>query len=279
MCAAAGTFNPFVGVSSEAGCTQCPMGQWCARGTAYPQPCAAGRVGDMPGQTSPMCTGVCAVGHYCVEGSTSTTAGVCAAGTFNPNNGVESEAGCETCPIGQWCARGTGLPYLCAAGRFGDSAGLTSRECTGACAVGHYCEEGSTSNTSSSCREATSPNALEPAPLLHAGALRRLAAIASRLRQLLAPLVVQLPARTTPSSAARAQQHACRARLAAIPRLARQLVACATSSTTAHSRILPQPSARCAKASRSSASLAAWMLQPRRSTSHGSTGDILHRQL
>ena len=61
----------------QTSCELCPLGFACSLGSATPQPCTAGRFGATPGQTSRDCTGACVKGHYCPEGSTSNTSGVC----------------------------------------------------------------------------------------------------------------------------------------------------------------------------------------------------------
>eukprot|EP00966_Prymnesium_polylepis_P118149 2731436-Prymnesium_polylepis.1 len=68
---------PRASLSSSAGCEGCTVGHWCTPGTERPEPCKAGRYGATAGQTNSECSGECSLGHYCEEGSTSSTYGVC----------------------------------------------------------------------------------------------------------------------------------------------------------------------------------------------------------
>ena len=74
-----GSFSNSTSLEVESGCEVCPLGRWCSLGTARPEPCAVGQYGASPGQTNRFCTGPCSTGHYCEEGSTSSTSGVCRA--------------------------------------------------------------------------------------------------------------------------------------------------------------------------------------------------------
>jgi hypothetical protein len=71
--------------------------------------CPAGTYGNRLGLSSPACSGLCPVGHYCPEGSIN--------GTF----------------------------HRCPAGRYGSSEGETDSSCSGECAPGYHCYEGSVS--------------------------------------------------------------------------------------------------------------------------------------
>ena len=53
----------------------CPPGAYCQR-DGYARPCPPGLYGSTPGLTGPACTGPCAPGHYCPQGSTNATAAV-----------------------------------------------------------------------------------------------------------------------------------------------------------------------------------------------------------
>jgi len=92
----------------------CPKGSYCPDGMIT-YPCPAGTYGAMTGTKTPACSGACRVGHYCLQGSISST-----------------EAKCP-------------------AGRYGTHPGLQDPLCSGLCAAGYYCPEGSTSSTSLAC--------------------------------------------------------------------------------------------------------------------------------
>ena len=140
---------------------------------APPIKCPAGTYGRTTGQTTSACSGKCAAGYYCGEGSTSPTqnpcpAGyVCAQGTGDPystNPPKPCQAGkiptqdppagsacvpcpagktsmaldtvCTTCRDGYYCAGGT-APVQCLSGTWS----LGGAACT-PCAAGYYCPRG-----------------------------------------------------------------------------------------------------------------------------------------
>ena len=64
---------------------QCEAGSYCVRGLR--RLCPAGRWGGRAGETEPKCSGECAAGHYCPQGSTSPTQMRCgAADVFCPTS-------------------------------------------------------------------------------------------------------------------------------------------------------------------------------------------------
>ena len=60
------------------GYSKCPKGHYCNRGRAHK--CPAGRYGDATGLTNPDCSGPCAGGYVCPEGSTVATHTLCGKG-------------------------------------------------------------------------------------------------------------------------------------------------------------------------------------------------------
>jgi hypothetical protein len=94
--------------------TKCPNGHYCPDGKVF-LPCPAGRYGDREGLGSPDCSGLCAQGHYCLEGSISAT------------------------------------DHLCPAGYYGDIHGLTNKNCSGLCLPGYYCPTGTIHSQEHSC--------------------------------------------------------------------------------------------------------------------------------
>ena len=72
-----GTYSSLTSLATEAQCEICGLGSFCPLAASAQELCAAGRFGDTRGQTTRQCTGACAAGHYCEEGSTSSTAAAC----------------------------------------------------------------------------------------------------------------------------------------------------------------------------------------------------------
>ena len=72
-----GTYSDATDLASVDGCSTCPVGHACGLGTSRPELCVAGQYGATPGQKVRACTGGCAEGHYCPEGSTNSTSVPC----------------------------------------------------------------------------------------------------------------------------------------------------------------------------------------------------------
>ncbi|ETP31356.1 hypothetical protein F442_19775 [Phytophthora nicotianae P10297] len=130
----------------------CEPGAFCIDGKKFL--CPAGRYGDKPGETSPLCTGLCTRGYYCPEGSTSPTqmecggdGFICRTGSREPlliPQGYYSVGITNTtrffqrpCEPGYFCANG--VKYQCPAGTYGATSGLSTADCSGKCAPGYFC--------------------------------------------------------------------------------------------------------------------------------------------
>jgi hypothetical protein len=94
----------------------CPVGHYCSDGSVY-RSCPVGTYGSEKGLTTPLCSGDCSPGYYCLEGS----------------------------------LHAKSLP--CPAGRYGLIHGLGNANCSGLCSEGYYCPEGSVSPTQRECGE------------------------------------------------------------------------------------------------------------------------------
>ena len=86
------------GVTFKASLTACPVGSYCATGTASSASalCAAGYYGATVGQNVSTCSGPCSAGYYGPAGSTSATQ--------------------VQCPVGSFCAPGSAAAAACPAG-------------------------------------------------------------------------------------------------------------------------------------------------------------------
>lgn len=158
------------------GWADCPAGSYCADDDAVRRLCPAGRFGADTRMRTSACSGECAAGYTCNEGSTTAAGqGTCvdastycpsgsssatpvtsgfysvgvAGGIPEPGDGSLPRVGQMRCPAGMYC-RG-GEARLCPAGRFGSSSGLTNDECSGSCSAGFYCPSGSISAKQVSC--------------------------------------------------------------------------------------------------------------------------------
>ena len=114
------------------------------------------------------CSGPCAAGYFCGQGSTTATASECGGESFycppgssapNPvspgffttgGSGPTTRTAAQPCSLGHFCI-GDGLSRPCAAGRFGGSPELQTSDCSGLCSAGYYCGPASNSSTQEPC--------------------------------------------------------------------------------------------------------------------------------
>ncbi|KAG7377735.1 hypothetical protein PHYPSEUDO_011080 [Phytophthora pseudosyringae] len=149
---------------------RCEPGHYCVNGERYA--CPAGTFGTKAGLTTSECSGPCAAGYYCPEGSIvahavpcATSAAFCSQGSALPiatNTGhcaisEDSAAGARwydqrKAKPGEFAWRGTCYP--CPAGSFGSEEMETRPTCSGPCAAGYYCPPGSTTPTQHECGSA-----------------------------------------------------------------------------------------------------------------------------
>lgn len=155
----------------------CEPGLWCDETTGRRIKCPAGRYGSETGLSSMRCSGLCAMGHYCPEGSVSKTQYACGginlfcpqsseiplvvdAGYYtingDSNNASKSTTHLEMtraaqhiCEPGSWCL--DGVRRLCSPGYYGDKYGLVDDTCSGLCREGHICLEGSIKDDEIKC--------------------------------------------------------------------------------------------------------------------------------
>ena len=163
-CTAAAGYYCAVGSTQAAG-TTCPAGYYCAGGSANKTACAAGTfnpssgssavtacqkcsAGTYCGSNAQVSSDVCvacvaAAGHYCPEGTGSSTGASCPVGKYC-TGGTAQPADCTVaagyyCPINSTTAAGVGCPV----GYFSTATGAvtTCTACTAA--AGYYCPSGS----------------------------------------------------------------------------------------------------------------------------------------
>lgn len=160
------TYNPYYGRATSDDCSLCvsggycpqasshpnvcPRGYYCPTGVSEASPCPGGTFGNESGLRReedcvpclpgfycdgtglPRPRGMCAPGHYCIEGSN----------TSSPNSDgaprVPASVG-GVCPIGGYCPVGSSYPTACPAGTFGNTSGLASPDECANCLAGFYC--------------------------------------------------------------------------------------------------------------------------------------------
>ncbi|GMF24118.1 unnamed protein product [Phytophthora lilii] len=150
---------------------RCEPGHYCVDGERHR--CPAGTFGNRAGLTSSECSGVCAAGYYCPEGSIVAQAVACAtSAVFCPEgSAVPTLTDKGYCGIsknspagrrwydqrkaspGEFAWRGTCYP--CPAGTYGSDDMETRPTCSGSCAPGYYCPPGSTTPTQHECGSAS----------------------------------------------------------------------------------------------------------------------------
>ncbi|CDI84633.1 hypothetical protein, conserved [Eimeria praecox] len=168
-----GTGHTRRGASSESECLKCPAGVYCGI-SGDKAPCDAGFIcygGALTARPTDTKTGaVCAVGHYCPQGTTNSR--VCPIGTYGPTKGLTKT--CDPCPagflcnqegltappntycpVGNYCPDGAISPRLCPVGTYNNVQGQTSQSGCLACPPGKYCETTGLNNFTGDCKEGT----------------------------------------------------------------------------------------------------------------------------
>ncbi|RLN87726.1 hypothetical protein BBJ28_00020060, partial [Nothophytophthora sp. Chile5] len=146
---------------------RCEPGDYCVAGERYA--CPAGTFGGVSGLSEPTCSGPCAAGYYCPEGSLVARAVACGSSVaFCPSGSTlpipTAEGHCAIAEEGADGARFTaqrpaesgefawrGTCYPCPAGMYGSEVLETRPTCSGPCAAGYYCPVGSTTATQHEC--------------------------------------------------------------------------------------------------------------------------------
>ncbi|KAG3078989.1 hypothetical protein PI125_g20831 [Phytophthora idaei] len=149
---------------------RCEPGHYCVNGERFA--CPAGTFGNKTGLTTSECSGPCAAGYYCPEGSIVAQAVACAtSATFCPQgSALPNTTDTGYCAISEGTAAGArwydqrkakpgefawrGTCYPCPAGTYGSEEMETRPTCSGPCAAGYYCPPGSTTPIQHECGSA-----------------------------------------------------------------------------------------------------------------------------
>jgi hypothetical protein len=162
---AAGYFCP----AGSANQLLCPIGSYCDTvQLVTPKLCAAGTYGSTSGLQSNSCSGPCAAGYTCPEGSTNNSVSrcpegyycaigsgtpkicerggycpvmsgaptLCPARSYNNSTGGKSVMDCAVCPAGKTCDVGTSTPLDCPIGHY-----CVAGENKEPCPAGTYCDD------------------------------------------------------------------------------------------------------------------------------------------
>ena len=148
-----GTFRDTTRATALSDCTLCTAGNYCGNYglSAVSNPCAAGyycQLGSMYQYPSTAVSGAsvygpCPAGYYCPQGTTSSTANACPAGSYNPAQLGTSSSACLKCTAGRYCAgtANTNDSSICPAGYFCPEE--TSDYTLNPCTPGFFCAAGS----------------------------------------------------------------------------------------------------------------------------------------
>jgi len=144
---------------------RCVPGTFCHEGEVHQ--CFAGFYGDEFGLTHGNCSGLCAPGYFCPNGSEIATQVQCGDPFLYCPEGspapIEVDEGYytvggdnasvhwaqEIAKPGQFALKG--LVYTCPAGVYGATFGLSDAHCSGLCQEGFFCPPGSTSRVQVAC--------------------------------------------------------------------------------------------------------------------------------
>ncbi len=123
----------------------CPIGTYNpSTGQSVCLPCTAGLFCPLTGMTAVPAGNLCALGYYCLPGSSVATQAACPPGFYNPSTGGSSGFACLTCPATFYCPNsamfgtsGTATSaytnYVTPAGAFSNGGSSSERQylCTG----------------------------------------------------------------------------------------------------------------------------------------------------
>ena len=102
----AGNISSTVTADSQ---TICPRGYYCKGGRKFP--CIAGTFGGVEGLHDEKCSGICQVGHYCPQASTSATEVPCPSGKYGNTRGLQDDNCSGKCLSSYYCPRGSVNPF------------------------------------------------------------------------------------------------------------------------------------------------------------------------
>jgi hypothetical protein len=91
--------------TTRTGQSMCTVGTYCLEGVL--SQCPAGTYSNKALATSPLCGGLCAKGHYCPAGSSSSTQFRCPIGTYGSELGLGSPSCSGSCVTPLDCPEGT----------------------------------------------------------------------------------------------------------------------------------------------------------------------------
>ncbi|KAJ8397174.1 hypothetical protein AAFF_G00440080 [Aldrovandia affinis] len=114
----------------------CPPGTYCGEGSGEPSPCPAGRFSPVPGISSEAQCQLCTPGSYCAAPGLRAPSGSCSEGYWCPAGQTAGMA--EPCPGGHYCPTGSAEPVPCPAGTYQDRE---KQAACRPCEPGYYCDE------------------------------------------------------------------------------------------------------------------------------------------
>lgn len=153
------------------GFRDCEKGYYCENGQRFL--CPSGSFGAIARLSNSTCSGLCAAGYYCRDGSTIPTQNLCGNESVYcpigsslplvspPGYYTVDERELETlvsskrrvaiqpCPFGHYCLNGIKTP--CSGGSYGNSAQLSNIGCSGICPEGWFCPPGTVDPFSNPC--------------------------------------------------------------------------------------------------------------------------------
>ena len=117
--------------------SECSTGHYCPSGSSTQTPCPPGTFSNSSQNTDVTDCVNCTSGWYCSDYGLTAPSGQCRAGYYCPNGQRRSDPPEYTCPVGQFCLKGSSIFQRCRPGTFQNSTGQSS--CL-TCPAGYFCD-------------------------------------------------------------------------------------------------------------------------------------------
>lgn len=148
-----GATTPTPSLSDEGG--PCPQGTYCEQGWSWPTPCPKGTYGDRDKLPSEADCTICPPGEFCALSGMTASNGSCVAGFYCTNRSEEAnplgQAYGDECPVGHYCPEHSYMPTPCDAGYYNPFVQRTNVSACLDCDPGRFCNYTGADNYTGDC--------------------------------------------------------------------------------------------------------------------------------